>query len=110
MEPTAQKTRRGSAADRETHDECRVMSYDLHLVPNVAGRGALEYAREALKRDSDEINPGPVVPEKEAKKKRLATSLVRHNPQLQPFQFGYAEIAAKYGITDDEARVRFRHI
>jgi hypothetical protein len=40
----------------------------------------------------------------------LAASLVQRNPKLEPFPFGYPTIAAKYGITEAEARIRYRHI
>src|SRR5262245_19436588 len=86
------------------------MSYDLHLVPTSVGVDVLASARALLEEDADEINPGPPVPDKEAKKHRLAAALLRDNPDLEPFQFGYTEIAAKYGISEDEARIRYRHI
>src|SRR5262249_15141622 len=86
------------------------MSYDFHLVPTSLGVDVLASARALLERDTDEINPGPPVPDKEARKQRLAAALVQHNPYLHPFQFGYAAIADKYGISEHEARIRYRHI
>jgi len=51
------------------------MSYDLHLIPARAGTAPLSAARALLEQDEDEINPGPAVPEKEARKARLADAL-----------------------------------
>ena len=67
-------------------------------------------ARAFLEAQSEDINPGPVVRLKEAKKRQLADVLMKVNPRLEQLAFGYAEIAAQYGITEDEARTRYRHI
>ena len=92
------------------HYERLRMSYDLHLVPRSVAADTLAYARSLLERETDEINPGPPVLEKEKRKQQLAAALIRENPQLVPFPFGYAMIAAKYGYTEAVARVRYRHI
>jgi len=86
------------------------MSYDFHLVPQTTAEDPVEAARAWLERDEHEINPGPPVPEKEERKKRLARLLVESNPELEPFSFGFSEIAKTYNWTEDEARVRFRHV
>lgn len=86
------------------------MSYDFHLVPKASTGDPVARARALLEAQSEEINPGPLVPFKEAKKRQLAGALVQANPRLEPFAFGYEEIAAQYGITEDEARERYRHI
>lgn len=86
------------------------MSYDLHLVPSRPGTDALNAARALLAQDEKEINPGLPVPDKEAKKQRLATALIEANPQLAVFEFGYAAIAAQKGLTEEDARMRYRHL
>jgi hypothetical protein len=86
------------------------MSYDLHLIPARAGTPPLSAARALIEQDEGEINPGPAVPEKEARKARLADALKRANPQLVAFEFGYSTIAAQEGISEAEARQRYRHI
>jgi len=87
------------------------MSYDIHLVLADSGDNRLESVRTLVER-SDEagINSGPGNPEKEARKQRLLGLLLRDNPDVQPFQFNYAVIAAQDGISEDEARIRYRHI
>jgi hypothetical protein len=86
------------------------MSYDLHLIPARAGTAPLSAARALLEQDEGEINPGPAVPEKEARKARLTDALRRTDPQLVAFEFGYSTIAAREGISEAEARQRYRHI
>ena len=86
------------------------MSYDFHLISRKAGSDLLVAAQSHLEAETDQINPGPPVPEKEARKRRLVQSLKQQNPSLEPFQFGFAEIAKKYRISEDEARVRYRHV
>jgi|WetSurMetagenome_2_1015567.scaffolds.fasta_scaffold40070_3 hypothetical protein len=81
------------------------MSYDFHLVPQSTTSAQIE----AVNQD-DEINPGPPVPEKEKQKKKLAYLLIESNPKLEIFLFEFSEIAKTYNWTEDEARIRFRHI
>jgi hypothetical protein len=81
------------------------MSYDFHLVPQSTTSAQIE----AVNQD-DEINPGPPVPEKEKQKKKLAYLLIESNPKLEIFPFEFSEIAKTYNWTEDEARIRFRHI
>lgn len=60
--------------------------------------------------ESDEINPGPVDAAIEARKRALVVALMGVNAQLSVFPFGYSEIAASEGISEDEARERWRHL
>jgi hypothetical protein len=86
------------------------MSYDLHLVSKRTGVDPLSVARSLVAREEQELNPGPPVPEKEARKAQLAAALVRLSPQLSAFEFQFSSIAARQHITEDEARTRYRHI
>ena len=88
------------------------MSYDLHLFRPEAGVDPLETIEQLLdeNEESDEINPGLPVPEKEERKRALAQALINLNPQLEIFKFGFKELSEMEGITEDEARVKFRHI
>jgi hypothetical protein len=85
------------------------MSYQIYLVQK-KGADALASARALSENASDEINPGPVVPEKEARKKRIADALLAVNSKLEPFNFDFAEIAEFHGISEEESRVRYRHV
>ena len=60
--------------------------------------------------DSEDLNPGPPVPEKETAKRALAQRLMAENAELQPFLFDFVVIAAEMGISETEARARYRHI
>lgn len=87
------------------------MSYDLHLVRPKPGEDPIEIAQAMLADDEEDgIDPGPVSSTAEQRKQRLVGALQKLNPELEPFQFGYAEIAQTHGITEAEARERFRHI
>ena len=85
------------------------MSYDLQLLPR-------DRAAELLQRydeqdaDSLEINPGPMVPEREEWKRRLKDALIAEDPRLSEFPRNFQEIARLEGITEDRARVRYRDI
>jgi hypothetical protein len=59
---------------------------------------------------SDEINPGPVRPEVERRKQELAALLLAHNPALSIFPKAFHEIAAMDGITEAEARRKYRDL
>ena len=78
------------------------MSYDLHLTSRVN----LENERG----EADVLNPGPASPATEERKRALSERLMAENPELQPYPFGYVEIAQIYGISEAEARERYRHI
>lgn len=86
------------------------VSYDLHLVPRLPGVDLLSAARALLERREEGLDPGSPVPEKEARKARLADALMKSSPQLSVFAFDYRSIAARQNITEEEARARYRHI
>ncbi len=86
------------------------MSYDLLLFPRREGEDPESTARALLADESEEINPGPVVPEKEQRKEAVKMALQAANPRLEQFPFDYQEIAKEEGITLAEAKVRYRHI
>ena len=56
------------------------------------------------------MNPGPPNADADARKQKLTRTLLAENPALEPFEFGYAEIARIGGISEDEARVQYRHV
>jgi hypothetical protein len=86
------------------------MSYDLHLFRPVAGVELLETARASLETESEELNVGPPVPEKEQQKRQNAALLQIVNPDLEIYPFDYAGIARTSGCSEAEARVRYRHL
>jgi len=86
------------------------MSYDLHLLLPVPDEEPLATAHARLEMESEEINLGLPHPHKEARKTQLMRALRLETPTLQPFEFGYSEIAQMNGISEEEARIRYRHI
>ena len=86
------------------------MSYDFNLIPKIPGQDPLAAARSFVERDVEEINPGPLVPELEVKKKRLANSLIKANPKLALFEKNYSELAEMEDISEDEARTKYRDL
>jgi len=86
------------------------MSYDLHLLSSRPGGDALRVARALVTQEQEVINPGLPVPAKEAQNRRLANALVEANPRLEVFEFDYAAIAAQRGVTEEDARARYRHL
>jgi hypothetical protein len=62
---------------------------------------------EAAEADRTTMPPDAV---KEATKRRLADAIVSVDPELEAFPFRYAEIAESEGISEAEARLRYRHI
>jgi hypothetical protein len=85
------------------------MSYDFYLSRQNPEENDQTIIEQSLQ-ESIEINPGLPITENEERKKDLAKSLLTYNPALQIFKFDYKEIANSLGITEDEARIRFRHI
>jgi hypothetical protein len=59
---------------------------------------------------SDEMNPGPAQPEVEHRKQELAALLIEHNPALSIFPIAFHEIAVMEGISEAEARRKYRHL
>jgi hypothetical protein len=86
------------------------MSYDFRLFLPQPGVDPLVTAQVEPDEESDEINPGPPVPAKEARKRAIADALNKADPSLEVFQFGFDEIAKFQKISVDEARLRFRHM
>lgn len=86
------------------------MSYDLYLFRPKAGVDPLETAEQLFSEGSEEINPGLPQPEKEKQKRDLADALIKLNPELEVFPFDFQAIAKLQSITEDEARLRFRHL
>jgi hypothetical protein len=84
------------------------MSYDFRLLPKSLGANLLALAHFDV--DEDESNLGERTAEAEERKARLSRALISANPSLSPFAFGFAEIAKTLGISEDEARVQYRHI
>ncbi len=88
------------------------MSYDFQLLRVSDGRDPTEQARAYLESTAEEevLNPGPPDPAKEERKRALAAALRATNPGLEEFSFDHAEIARLEGITEAEARERYRHV
>jgi hypothetical protein len=82
------------------------MSYDFRLFKRKANEDALVTARA----DSDGLPSTEPDPQKEALKRRVATALIAHNPQLKVFEFDYAAVAKSQKISEEQARIRFRHL
>ncbi|HZU97977.1 MAG TPA: hypothetical protein VFF73_14840 [Planctomycetota bacterium] len=81
------------------------MSYDLSLFRPRPG-----FDPTSNSEDSNEFEPKARDPVVEEQKRRVADALIRTNAELEPFQLRYAEIAKFQGITEEEARRRFRYI
>ena len=86
------------------------MSYDFHLFLTQPGVDPLETARAEPDEETEEINPGPPIAVKEARKQEIATALAKADSALKVFQFGFEAIAKFQSITVEEAKVRFRHM
>ncbi len=86
------------------------MSYDFHLFYPQPGIDPLVTAQAESDDESDEINPGPPIPAKEARKRAIADALMKADQSLEVFQFGLEEIAKFEEISIDEAQLRFRHM
>jgi hypothetical protein len=86
----------------------RCMSYDLRLF--LARPDVEDPLQTARAEESEEINPGPPIAAKEARKQEIATALAKTDPALKVFQFGFDEIAKFQRITVEEAKVRFRQM
>jgi hypothetical protein len=86
------------------------MSYDFRLFLPQPGVDPLVTAQAEPDEETDEINPGPPVPAKEARKRAIADALMKADPALEVFQFGFEEIARFQKISVDEAKLRNRHM
>jgi hypothetical protein len=86
------------------------MSYDFRLFLPQPGVDPLVTAQVAPDDEAEEINPGPPIPAKESRKQAIAAALIKVNPALTAFAFGFNEIAKSEGISVERAKERFRHI
>jgi hypothetical protein len=86
------------------------MSYDLHFVPTQSGVDAASSAEASLATEELGINLGPLDPAKEARKRAIAADLIAADPVLSVYPFDFQDLARIEGITEPEARVRFRHL
>jgi hypothetical protein len=86
------------------------MSYDFRLFLPQPGIDPLVTAQSEPDEESDEINPGPPVPTKEARKRAIADALMKADPALEVFQFGFEEIAKFQKISVEQAKIQFRHM
>jgi hypothetical protein len=85
------------------------MSYDIDLFKVLPGE-TVDSALERAFPETEDVNPGPPVPEKEALKANLATVFLQRKPYLEPFKFDFHKIAELKGISEAEARERWRHV
>jgi hypothetical protein len=86
------------------------MSYDFRLFLPRLGVDPLVTAQTDPDEESDDINPGPPVAAKETRKHAIADALMKTDPLLEVFQFGYEEIAKFQNISVEEAKLRWRHM
>jgi hypothetical protein len=83
-----------------------IMSYDFRLCLPQAGRSREEIATA----DEEELGVTEPVPAKEERKKRVLVALKAINPALEPFAFGFEEIAKVDRIPVEDAKKKYRHI
>ena len=86
------------------------MSYDFHLLRIAPGEDADEVFGRMIEAAEGQGNTRPLDPEKEARKRRIADALIAADPQLEPFRLRHDQIATHLGISEEEARLRYRHI
>jgi hypothetical protein len=81
------------------------MSYDFRLFAPKTGEDPLI----TVKTDSGLPTTPPDL-QNEARKRRIADSLIAHNPQLHLFQIDYHAVAKSQKISVEMARLKFRHL
>ncbi len=86
------------------------MSYDFRLFLPQPGVDPLVTAQIEPDEESEDINPGPPVAAKETRKRAIADALMKIDPVLEVFQFGFEEIAKFQNISVEEAKLRWRHM
>jgi hypothetical protein len=86
------------------------MSYDIYLLDHKPSDNIDRIIERVFSEEAEEINPGLPDPQKERQKRQLAAKLIEKNPTLEVFQFGYQEIASINGITEEEAKIKYRHV
>jgi len=85
------------------------MSYDLYFFKPLDGE-SVDEAYERLFDESGEVGEGPITPDKESLKERLASALISSGSGLEKFQFDYASLAKSLKLSEEEARRQWRHI
>ena len=82
------------------------MSYDFRLCLPQAGRSREEIATAA----EEDLGITDPVPAKEERKQRISAALIARNPMLEPFAFGFDQIAKLEKISVEDAKKKYRHI
>jgi hypothetical protein len=85
------------------------MSYDLYLFRLAPGQAAKDQIRAVMLAEEAE-DPGPIDPAAENLKSEIAQALTAAWPWMKPFAFEYPEVARELGVSETEARRRFRHV
>ena len=88
------------------------MSYDLSLRRVPDDTDPLTYWRTVLRDDSDVREAASTPPGHDADDRKLALceALQSLDTNLKPFDFQFPQIAQHLGITEEDARRRYRHI
>ena len=86
------------------------MSYDLHFIRAESESDIVAAAEASLAAEENGINLGPIDATKERRKHALAEALITADPALSLADFDFPAIAAQEGLTEEEARARFRHL
>ena len=82
----------------------------MYLFERKPGENTDEAIKLIFSEEANEINPGLPDVQKERRKQYLASKLIEKNANLEVFQFGYQEIASLESITEEEARIKYRHL
>jgi hypothetical protein len=89
------------------------MSYDFELFEPSQRTDQAAALRTWLSESSERLNPNgasEINDEKEKRKRHLAASLIKHNPELEIFEFDFVEIANLEKISQEDARKLYRHL
>lgn len=84
------------------------VSYDLYAISVRPGDDPANAFEVLMAADEDEATSW--TDDQVVRAEQLAASLQALNPRLERFVFDYAEIAKNLGVTEAEARARWRHI
>ena len=86
------------------------MSYDIYLFRLDPGTDRCAALESLFPEELDGVDPmpAPADPLKEERKRHLADILMEINPDLEAFVPDYGEIVRALGITEEDARSRFR--
>src|SRR5262245_42022976 len=85
------------------------MSYDLYLVRPTGGKAAQSMVEELTESDPT-AHAAPVDPAAENLKAEVAAAVVGLIPTMEPFKSEYDKVAEALSCTQEEARLRFRHV